>query len=464
METRREPRLKRLSALFEIPEPDAARARQRLRLMERTVMLPVKVFFAGVIFLSFKSTPWVGHISSALDVTVEMVQLIFGFYVLLSVLLALPLFAMRWLALALVQWTTFTSALVDGLLLAAMTLITGGVDSILFWLFVGLIIRNAVSLPPGFSQLVLNFAISLCYALVGLMDIIISRNLDETTARALDLLPEQPIGEPFALRMLVLWLAAISCYGAQAFLARQRLAAEEAAEFATRESQLRSAGRLAAEFAHQIKNPLAIINNTAYSLRRALQLQNWSAADEQVGIIQEEVSRADRVITQIMGYAQLGEGRVEKLEVIAEIEKAVAQVFPPALPTGIRVETKLAGPFPPLLMQRGHLTEILVNLLQNAREALDGGGNLVIEAAQLRDHAVEIVVRDNGPGIPPDKLERIFEAYFTTKDRGTGLGLAIVKHNAELYGGTVRVDSALGQGTKFTITFPAKTWPQPFSK
>jgi signal transduction histidine kinase len=195
-----------------------------------------------------------------------------------------------------------------------------------------------------------------------------------------------------------------------------------------------------------------------------LQQQNWPAAGEQVGIIQEEVSRADRVITQIMGYAQLSEGRVEKLDLVTKIKKAVAQVFPPALPTGIRVETQLSGPFPPLLMQRGHLSEILVNLLQNAREALDGQGRIVIEATQLRDHAVEIIVRDDGPGIPPDKLERIFEAYFTTKERGTGLGLAIVRHNVELYGGTIRVDSALGKGTKFTITFPAKTWPQPFSK
>jgi signal transduction histidine kinase len=70
---------------------------------------------------------------------------------------------------------------------------------------------------------------------------------------------------------------------------------------------------------------------------------------------------------------------------------------------------------------------------------------------------VEISVRDDGPGIAPDKIERIFEAYYTTKERGTGLGLAIVKHNVELYGGQVRVESELGKGAKFTLTFPAKT-------
>jgi signal transduction histidine kinase len=78
-----------------------------------------------------------------------------------------------------------------------------------------------------------------------------------------------------------------------------------------------------------------------------------------------------------------------------------------------------------------------------------------------RDYSVEISVRDDGPGIPPDKIERIFDAYYTTKERGTGLGLAIVKHNVELYGGDVRVESELGKGAKFTVIFPAKALMKP---
>jgi signal transduction histidine kinase len=78
-----------------------------------------------------------------------------------------------------------------------------------------------------------------------------------------------------------------------------------------------------------------------------------------------------------------------------------------------------------------------------------------------RDHSIEISVRDDGPGIAPDKIERIFEAYYTTKEHGTGLGLAIVKHNVELYGGNVRVESELGKGAKFTLIFPAKASMNP---
>jgi signal transduction histidine kinase len=66
-------------------------------------------------------------------------------------------------------------------------------------------------------------------------------------------------------------------------------------------------------------------------------------------------------------------------------------------------------------------------------------------------------VADNGPGVAPEVIERIFEAYYTTKEKGTGLGLAIVRHNAELYGGKIMVESGLGKGAKFTLIFPAKT-------
>ena len=74
-----------------------------------------------------------------------------------------------------------------------------------------------------------------------------------------------------------------------------------------------------------------------------------------------------------------------------------------------------------------------------------------------REYTVKISVADNGPGIAPELIERIYEAYYTTKEKGTGLGLAIAKHNAELYGGKILVESELGKGAKFTLIFPAKT-------
>lgn len=452
--------LKRSLALMEIPAPDPPRLLRRIEIMERDIMLPLKAFVIGMILYSFISTPWFGLAYSMLDITVETIQYLFWFYVLANVAFALLMLNPARLPLAIVQWTTVTSSLVDGIFLAGMALLTGGLDSILFWLFVGLIVRNAVSVPPGVSQLILNFAISLCYVLVGVLDVSVLSNLEPSMQRVLNVTPHAALGQPFMLRLAVLWLMAISCYGTQALLERQRLAVEEADEFAAREGQLHSAGRLAAEFAHQIKNPLAIINNAAFSIQRALRDGKTEAA-QQIEIIQEEVSRADRIVTQIMGYAQLTEGRVEKLDVVEELNRALAQVFPSAVPTGVRVHREFDRSFPPLLMQRQHLAEILLNLLKNAREAVGKNGHVYVTAGNHRDHSVEISVRDDGPGIPPDKIGRIFEAYYTTKEHGTGLGLAIVKHNVELYGGTVRVESGLGKGAAFTLLFPAKTLMQP---
>jgi signal transduction histidine kinase len=498
------PQLRRLLAM-ERPEPTQQAA--RVVAMQRGVVLPSKAGVILVVLYYFFYSGWLYEAPTTRSVVQDSLKHFFLVYVFCNLAGALLFGLWRRLPPGLFQWLAFTLGLLDGLFIAGLAMVTGGFESILFWVFPGLIVLNAISIPLAIPQIVLNLLLSLFFFGAGIwsphlvrdetaMISVPKRNLsagratnqvshvittpatnvvfletqsrrhksywsDELTGEST---PEEILTEPFLLRVSVLWLLAACCYGAQVLLERQRLAAEEAAEFAARESQIQSAGRLAAEFAHQIKNPLAVINNTAFSLRRSLKNQNSQVAEQQIEIIQEEVARADRVITQIMGYAQLSEGRVEKLDVVETINQAIELVFPLAVPTGVHVQKKFSGPFPPLLMQRGHLSEILVNLLRNAREALGDKGNVTIEAVSLRDYSIKITVADDGPGIAPDKLEQVFEAYFTTKEKGSGLGLAIVKHDAELYGGTVRVDSGLGKGTKFTITFPAKTLPRPILK
>jgi signal transduction histidine kinase len=254
------------------------------------------------------------------------------------------------------------------------------------------------------------------------------------------------------LRVAVLTLLTFSVYGMQVLLARQRQVMLEQQTFLVLTERLRTAGRVAAEFAHQVKNPLAIITNVIFSLQKSA-----PAAAPQIEIIREEVSKCDRIITQIMGYGELSEGRIERLDVARELENAIRAVFPPGLKTDIEVRRSIARNLPPLLMQRRHLSDALTNLLLNAREAVAGQGIVYASARRLEDDAVEILIRDDGPGIAPEKMERIFEAYYTTKPKGTGLGLAIVKHNVELYSGQVRVQSELGKGAEFILSFPGKT-------
>jgi signal transduction histidine kinase len=444
---------RRIILLLRIPAPEVRQLVQRIDLMERNIILPLKV--AGILMLlySFYVRSWFNSSLSALDIAVDTTKSFLWIYIGANLLVAVVLLCMYRLPLPLVQWSVFAISLVDGIFLSVLTMLTGGYDSFLYWLFLGLIVRAAVSVPHATSQIMLNCTLIACYVMAGVTYISVARYLGE------DFDPPETLAnptQPLLLRLVLMLLMTICCYGVQVLLERQRLALEEAREFAAREGQLHSAGRLAAEFAHQIKNPLAIINNAAFSLQRALK-EGKPIRTEQIQIIQEEVERSDRIVTDIMGYAQLSEGHVEKLNVNDEIDFAISRVFPAAAGYAVQIHRQLANGLPPLFMQRRHLSDTLINLLQNAREALGGkSGNIYVSAQNRGESQVEIIISDDGPGIAPEKQKQIFEAYYTTKKKGTGLGLATVKHNVELYSGSVKVESALGKGARFILLFPVK--------
>jgi len=444
--------------LLSFASPQANQLLRRIEIMERDIILPLKAAGIGMLLYSFYFRPWIKDVANALEVAVELTQSFLWLYIAANGFFALILLGLRRLPLEAARWFIFADCLLDGLFLSALTLVTGGYDSFLFWFFPPLIVRSAVSVPRATSQTMLNLTLCTCYVLAGLVDIAIARYLDTTSLARSGLTdPASDPAEPLLLRVVVLFLMAACSYGLQVLLERQRLAQEEAREFAVREGQLRSAGRMAAEFVHQIKNPLAIINTAAFSLQKALQ-NGRGDPKEQIQIIQEEVERSDRIITQIMGYAHLSEGRVEKLDVAEEIEDAIKQVFPPGAGYNVKVFKEIGSDLPALLMQRRHLSETLINLMQNARDAMEGiDGELHVGARLLGENAVEISIRDNGPGIPPEKHSKVFEAYYSTKAKGTGLGLASVKHNVQLYAGKIRLDSELGKGACFTLIFPARS-------
>ena len=445
----------RLIELLSIPAPDTQQTLRRIQIMELDIALPIKAAGIAMLLRYFILSSWIRETSGTLEVSLDAAHYFFWFYFAVSIAYAWLIVLMRRLKLPTIEWAVFAMSLGDGIFLGVLTLVTGGYNSILYWLFLGLIARTAVSVPRAATQLVLNVTLSTCYLFAGVIDSLIYQRLDPRDQEILDLYsPLYP--EPLVLRLALLLLMTFGCYAVQVLLERQRKSAEEARELAVREVQLRAAGRLAAEFAHQIKNPLAIINTAAFSLQRGLK-EGKAGQPAQVAMIQEEVERADRIITQVMGYAQLSEGHVEKLNVVDELNSALAQVFPPAAGYPIKVHRQYASNFPPLLMQRHHASETFMNVLQNAREALEtNGGNIWVIAQCLEDSSIEVSIRDDGPGIPRDKQVKIFEAYYTTKQKGSGLGLATVKHNVELYGGIIRVESELGKGARFTLIFPAK--------
>ena len=431
--------------LFRSVAPDENEQRVRIRFMERHTMLPVKAvyFLLLVYYLYFSSWPELDNVRWTLFQTI---QWFFLLCLIVNTVIAVMLFRMDEFSIGVLREVVFSICLFDAVLLAMMTELTGGFESFLFWLFLGIQVRNAISMPVATTQIMANLCVSVIYLCAGAFDIIVARSVEELEGITV---------EPVMLRALLLVLMTAFCYALQVLIDKQRRMDSEEEEFDRRQSQLQASGRLAAEIAHQIKNPLGIINNTAFTLGKL------TAGDQiiqkQVELVREEVNKADQVITKLMGYAQLTEGRLDKLDINDVLDFSITQVFPEGHKFGIRIRKNYGIALPPLLAQYLHISEVFVNILQNSREAVGENGEISISTSYGGNYTLSVVIEDNGPGISLNMMDKVFEPYLTTKEKGTGLGLAIVKHNTELYGGKVEVNSELGKYTRFNLLFPGRS-------
>ena len=428
----------------------------RIRLMERNIVLPVK---AGLILLLGYFFFFSNLLASDLPhfkLLWELHRLLFVIYVGLNVAAATLFLSMKQVRADTIGRVAFHIAWIDSFFAGALTVGTGGFDSLLFWAYLFLIARNAVSHPIPRRQILLNGIACGCYSLGGIVHRL-TADWQLAGNESGDFVDQAPLGsygtEPFLLRLALLSSMSLACFAVQV-LFDKRAEEADAREQALRVQQLQAAGRLAAEIAHQLKNPLGIINTAAFTLQRTV--KEGKTITQQIRIIREEVERSDRIITELMGYARLSEGSVEKLVVEEELDRAITQVFPVAAKYEVQIERDFAPALPLLLMQRSHLSEVFVNILQNAREAMEGKGTIRLSTRFGDNYSILVQIEDTGPGIAPDKLPIIFEPYYTSKEKGSGLGLAIVKHNTELYGGSVKAESELGRGTRFIIRLPAK--------
>jgi nitrogen fixation/metabolism regulation signal transduction histidine kinase len=217
---------------------------------------------------------------------------------------------------------------------------------------------------------------------------------------------------------------------------------------------------VARRLAHEIKNPLTPIQLSAERLRhklsKSLDTADSDVLDRATRTIVQQVEAMKTMVNAFAEYAKPSIIHLEQIEIGALIEEVVA-LYPPQ--SGLEFVLSLAPGLPPVYADPVKIRQVLHNLIKNAQEAVLPGvsGKMAIATRFLdenRHQYIEICLRDNGPGIPREHADRIFEPYVTTKAKGTGLGLAIVKKIVEEHGGNIQLNAHDGEGASFAIRLP----------
>ena len=223
-----------------------------------------------------------------------------------------------------------------------------------------------------------------------------------------------------------------------------------------RSRHLAALGRLAAGVAHEVRNPLSSLRGFAQLLRS--KFRPGSKEERYADIMIEEVERLDRVVQELLEFARPVSPERRPSSANAIVEEALALVSEDALFKNVEIVRRLGDDLPAVYVDPSQVRQALLNVLLNAIEAMGGGGRLTVATMVSRDGEgppfVRIDVTDTGDGMDADELTRLFEPFYTTKEKGTGLGLTIVSRLVEQNGGRVLVTSTKGEGSTFSILLP----------
>ncbi|WP_164017931.1 sensor histidine kinase [Pyxidicoccus trucidator] len=235
-------------------------------------------------------------------------------------------------------------------------------------------------------------------------------------------------------------------------------------EHLIRVEKLAAVGQLAASVGHELRNPLAAVRNAHAYLARKLTRDPAGAAEDPrvqqfMGVMERELNACAKIISDLLDFARERPPALQPCPLRPLVDEALS-VVPPR--EGVRIVNGVPESLPVPNLDKEQFRQVLVNLVQNAVEAMPSGRNgevsVLAEGGEAGPWSVRVV--DDGSGIPPDVLPKIFEPLFTTKTRGTGLGLAIVANMVQRHGGTISVRSEAGRGSEFTIQLPASAAAQ----
>jgi signal transduction histidine kinase len=246
---------------------------------------------------------------------------------------------------------------------------------------------------------------------------------------------------------------------------RQRLEQEKlkAERLLERQEKLATLGTLTAGIAHEIRNPLTSLKARLYTLEK--HLHEMPAARKDADIISAEISRLERIVKDALSFARPADPKLETIAVgtlLREVHGLMATSLE-SRAVQLVVESD-SGLF--IRADSGHLKQVLINLIRNAAEAMDGAGTVTLRARTARlplggrdTEAVVLEVTDTGKGIPPEIEKRLFDPFFSTKETGTGLGLAVAARMVEKHGGRIEYQTRPGHGTTFGVVLPLAEQP-----
>lgn len=226
--------------------------------------------------------------------------------------------------------------------------------------------------------------------------------------------------------------------------------------------KLSSIGRLAAGVAHEVNNPLAVINEKAGLMQDLIGYTDGFPEKEKflglVGTIIQSVERCRAVTHRLLGFARRMDVEVQILDINDILKEVVGFLEKEALHRNIKLGLHLASDLPRIASDRGQLQQVFLNILNNAFAAVEDGGKVSVTTWEKDMDTVVITFQDNGLGMSEETLKHIFEPFFTTKKgHGTGLGLSITYGIVKRLGGDIEVQSKEGQGTRFTVYLPKKS-------
>ncbi len=212
------------------------------------------------------------------------------------------------------------------------------------------------------------------------------------------------------------------------------------------QSRLAHLGQMAAMVAHEIRNPLSIIKGSADVLRK----KYASEQNELFDFIPDEIDRLNRLVNDFLQFARRRELRLEPVDVAEQLQVLVGQMNDP------RIHLEIPEALPPVRLDRDAFQQVMLNIVENARQAITPEGRIHIRATLVsrRPRSLTLEVIDDGCGMSPETLEKIFEPFFSTRATGSGLGMAITRQLVEQMNGTITVSSEENHGTTVKLEFP----------